>query len=204
MATVPGYASWQTCAVISTWASTRKRRQSGKQHTEGDVDGAKAKAKAKAKPTLGSIGAVAPCTIPVPSNRIGMVRLMILSREAKDANIVFSAGRFAQMLTVPTQSIFCQIIPSSSEWTKGGNFSATALDKLADILHKCFHAPTPTLHSDCVCYVFTYISFLFCLCTRTATMYFLYMFCTCFETLVDICLTQCNPNVFRAATVPFL
>ena len=148
MATVPGYTSWQTCAVISTWASTRARRQSGQVTSESAA--AKAKAKANPKQTVGNIGAVAPCTIPVPSTRVGMVRLMILSRGNKDSNIVFSAGRFATMLTVPTQSIFCQLIPSTSDWTKGGNFSAMASDKLAELLLKCFHAPTPKLHSDCI------------------------------------------------------
>jgi hypothetical protein len=126
----------------------------------------------------------------VPSTRVGMVRLMILSRGNKDSNIVFSAGRFATMLTVPTQSIFCQLIPSTSERTKGGNFSAMASDKLAELLLKCFHAPTPRLHSDCI-----YLSIFLC-CIWLHFIYqngihvFLYRFCIFLKMLFNICLTN--------------
>ena len=151
MANLPGSGTWSTCGVISTWASTRARRQNGKQLKAGESEqaAAKAKAKATAKPTVKSIGAVAPCTIPVPSTRVGMVRLVVLSREDKEGGVLqFSAGRFATFVAVPTQSIFCQILPNDSEWDKYGNFVAKAVGNFATLINKCFHAPTPTLPSD--------------------------------------------------------
>ena len=113
------------CAVLSTWASVRARRR-----------GLAEKAKKS------SIGCVAPSCLPLPSDRIAVSRLAVLSSgDDGDGAPIFFAGQFSKFQNVRTEYIFCRLLPTSSQLNALGQLVIKISADVFALIQEAFTGP---------------------------------------------------------------
>ena len=74
---------------------------------------------------------------PTPSERVGQVRLAIVSREMAGGCLTLSAGRFAYVTSVDVTRIYCEVHNLESLW-KNGKIEFKATPEQTEVLNLAF------------------------------------------------------------------